>query len=105
MSMVFKALADPTRRRILELLRKRPMSAGELGGHFSVSKSAMSAHFAVLRAAGLVASEKHGKSVMYELQMSVLQDALLSFARTFGWKLQREKRIKPKHVLREVFNP
>jgi ArsR family transcriptional regulator, repressor of sdpIR and other operons len=104
MSMVFKALADPTRRRVLELLRKRPMSAGELADHFRVTKSAMSAHFAVLRAAGLVASEKHGKSVVYELQMSVLQDALLSFAQVFGWKLHGRRRAKPNRVFREALN-
>jgi hypothetical protein len=45
----------------------------------------MSAHFAVLRAAGLIVSDKHGKSVVYQLQLSVLEDALLSFAQSFGW--------------------
>ncbi|HJW95336.1 MAG TPA: autorepressor SdpR family transcription factor [Thermoanaerobaculia bacterium] len=92
MSLVFKALADPTRRRVLELLRQGPMSAGELSDHFDVSKPTMSAHFAVLREAGLIVSEKQGKSVVYELQMSVLEDALLSFAKAFGWKLQETKR-------------
>ena len=92
MSLVFKALSDPTRRRVLELLRTGPMSAGELAGHFDVSKPTMSAHFAVLREAGLIASEKQGKSVVYELQMSVLEDALLSFAKAFGWKLQETKK-------------
>lgn len=104
MSRVFKALSDPTRRRILELLRERPMSAGELADHFTVSKPAMSAHFAVLREAGLIDSQKHGKSVIYELQMSVLEDALLGFAQTFGWKLQGGKRAKIKPLSREVFN-
>ena len=92
MSLVFKALSDPTRRRVLELLKSRPMSAGELAEHFDVSKPTMSAHFAVLREAGLIVSEKQGKSIVYELQMSVLEDALLSFAKTFGWKLQETKR-------------
>ena len=92
MSLVFKALSDPTRRRILELLRTGPLSAGELAAHFDVSKPTMSAHFAVLREAGLIASEKQGKSVVYELQLSVLEDALLSFAKAFGWKLQETKR-------------
>jgi DNA-binding transcriptional ArsR family regulator len=103
MNMVFKALSDPTRRRVLELLRKRPMSAGELADEFNVSKPTMSAHFAVLREAGLVVSEKQGKSVVYELQMSVLEDALLSFAQTFGWKLQPSKHGKLKLSGREVF--
>jgi|SRR5580692_7261115 DNA-binding transcriptional ArsR family regulator len=96
MNMVFKALSDPTRRRVLELLRQRPMTAGELADCFGVSKPTMSAHFAVLREAGLVISEKLGKSIVYELQMSVLEDALLSFAQAFGWKLQHSKYVKPK---------
>jgi DNA-binding transcriptional ArsR family regulator len=104
MSRVFKALSDPTRRSILELLRERPMSAGELADHFKISKPAMSAHFAVLRESGLIESEKHGKSVIYELQLSVLEEALLGFAQVFGWKLQDSKRAKPKQLNREVFN-
>lgn len=104
MSRVFKALSDPTRRRVLELLRERPMSAGELADHFEVSKPAMSAHFAVLREAGLIDSQKHGKSVIYELQLTVLEDALLGFAQVFGWKLQDSKRVKTKPLRKEVFN-
>ena len=94
MSLVFKALSDPTRRRVLELLKSRSMSAGELAEHFAVSKPTMSAHFAVLREAGLIASEKRGKSVVYELQMSVLEDALLRFAQAFGWRLQEDQPVK-----------
>jgi len=105
MNMVFKALSDPIRRRVLELLRQRPMSAGELAEHFSVSKPAMSAHFAVLREAGLVVSKKQGKSVVYELQMSVLEDALLSFAQAFGWELRGSKKLKSQHSVREAFTP
>ncbi|HKA24936.1 MAG TPA: autorepressor SdpR family transcription factor [Candidatus Eisenbacteria bacterium] len=86
MTSVFKALSDPTRRRVLELLRKGPMTAGEIAEHFRVSKPTMSAHFAVLREAGLIVSEKQGKSIVYELQMSVLEDALLSFMHGFGWE-------------------
>lgn len=96
MNLVFKALSDPTRRRVLELLKKCPMSAGELADGFDVSKPTMSAHFAVLREAGLITSEKLGKSVVYELQMSVLEDALLSFTQAFGWKLQQSKNVKSK---------
>lgn len=64
------------------------MTAGELAAEFDVSKPTMSAHFAVLREAGLVTSEKHGTTVVYELQMSVLEDALLKFAQAFGWDLR-----------------
>lgn len=84
MSTVFKALSDPTRRRVLELLRKGPMSAGELSNHFEVSKPTMSAHFAVLREANLVDAQKKGRVITYRLKMSVLEDALLSFAQAFG---------------------
>ena len=87
MNTVFKALSDPTRRRVLELLKEQSRSAGELAAEFNVSKPTMSAHFAVLREAGLVASEKHGKSVMYQIQLSVLEEALLGFAQTFGMSI------------------
>lgn len=88
MSTVFKALSDPTRREVLALLRSGPISAGEIAGRFDVTRATMSAHFAVLREAGLVTSEKQGKSVIYQLQMSVLEDALLSFAQAFGLELK-----------------
>jgi predicted transcriptional regulator len=81
MSSVFKALSDPTRRRVLQLLRKGPMSAGDLSDQFDVSKPTMSAHFAVLREADLVHAEK---AVIYHLKLSVLEDALLGFAHSFG---------------------
>ena len=84
MSSVFKALSDPTRRRVLQLLRKCPMSAGELSDHFDFSKPTMSAHFAVLKEADLVHAEKIGKSVIYHLKLSVLEDALLGFANSLG---------------------
>jgi DNA-binding transcriptional ArsR family regulator len=88
MSDVFKALSDPTRRRVLQLLRKRPMSAGELSDHFAVSKPTMSAHFAVLQQAGLIEAQKVGRTIIYRLVMSVLEEALLGFAQTFGWGLE-----------------
>jgi DNA-binding transcriptional ArsR family regulator len=84
MSHVFKALSDPTRRRVLLLLRKGPKSAGELSDQFDFSKPTMSAHFAVLKGADLVHSEKVGKSVIYHLKLSVLEEALLGFAHSFG---------------------
>lgn len=84
MSQVFKALSDPTRRRVLQLLRSGPMSAGELCEHFEFAKPTMSAHFAVLKEADLVHAEKAGKSVIYHLKLSVLEEALLGFAQSFG---------------------
>ena len=84
MSTVFKALSDPTRRQVLALLRDGPLSAGELADHFAVSKPTMSAHFNVLREAGLVSSARQGKSIVYGLNLSVLEDALLGFAERVG---------------------
>ena len=84
MNTVFKALSDPTRRRVLQLLRSGPKAAGELSDQFAVSKPTMSAHFAVLREADLVHVEKAGKSLIYHLKLSVLEDALLGFAETVG---------------------
>jgi DNA-binding transcriptional ArsR family regulator len=84
MSSVFKALSDPTRRQVLLLLRQGPLSAGELAAHFDVSKPTMSAHFAVLRDADLIDSVKQGKSIVYCLKLSVIEDALLGFAELLG---------------------
>lgn len=84
MSQVFKALSDPTRRRVLQLLQNGPMSAGDLSGRFNVSKPTMSAHFSVLKEADLVHTEKAGKSVIYHLKLSVLEEALLGFVHSFG---------------------
>jgi DNA-binding transcriptional ArsR family regulator len=81
---VFKALADPTRRRVLELLREGSLTAGELSGQFPVSKPTMSAHFSVLQEAGLIEAERDGRVIYYRLKMSVLEDALLGFADAFG---------------------
>lgn len=95
MSKVFKALADPTRRKVLQLLRTGPKSAGELTAHFDVSKPTMSAHFAVLREADLVDSVKQGTTVIYRLKLSVLEDALLGFAQLFGISTQADASIGP----------
>ena len=84
MSAVFRALADPTRRRVLTLLRAGPLSAGELASHFDVSKATMSAHFSVLREADLVTSSKSGTTITYYLNLSVLEEALLEFTSLFG---------------------
>lgn len=84
MSQVFKALSDPTRRRVLQLLRQGPLTAGELSDQFDFSKPTMSAHFAVLKDADLIHAEKAGKSIIYHLKLSVLEEALLSFVQSFG---------------------
>ena len=84
MNRVFKALADPTRRRVLQLLRSGPLSAGDLSEHFDVSKPTMSAHFSVLQEADLIEAQKLGRTILYRLKLSVLEETLLSFAQTVG---------------------
>lgn len=98
MSQVFKALSDPTRRRVLQLLRQGPMSAGALSEQFDVSKPTMSAHFAVLKEADLVHAEKVGKSMIYHLKLSVLEEALLGFVHSVG--LGAEAPLAKKETLR-----
>ena len=71
---VFQALADPNRRKILKLLRRGPLSAGELADGFSITKGSMSHHFNVLKAAELVRSERHGQSIVYSLNTSVFEE-------------------------------
>ncbi len=91
MNRVFKALADPTRRRVLQLLHERPMTAGELADAFELSKPTMSGHFAVLREADLIAARKDGTTITYSLKLSVLEDALLGFTEAFGVGLTRDE--------------
>ena len=93
MPEVYKALADPTRRRILQLLREREMTAGEIAEHFALAKPTLSGHFAVLREAGLVAPEKKGVTITYRLNVSVLEEALLALMD--GFKLGASKETKP----------
>ena len=70
----FKALSDPTRREILHILRDGAKTAGEIGGHFSMTGATISHHLAVLREAGLISDEKRGKYIYYELNLSVLDE-------------------------------
>lgn len=84
MNKIFKALSDPTRRRVLQLLRDRPMTAGELADEFNLSRPTMSAHFTILKEADLIHGDKEGTTITYRLKLSVLEDALLGFAGTFG---------------------
>src|SRR5262245_41128399 len=95
MNEVFKALADPTRRQVLQLLKRGPMGAGELADHFDVTKPTMSAHFAVLVHAGLIDAHKQGRSITYRLRMSVLEEALLGFAQTFGFEVASREPTSP----------
>ena len=83
MNGVYKALSDPTRRRILELLRKRDMTAGELADHFDLAKPTLSGHFAVLKEADLIQANKVATTITYRLNVSVLEESLLALMTTF----------------------
>jgi len=86
MSDVFEALAHPVRREILKLLRKRPMSAGELAEHFTIAKATLSGHFAVLKNADLVTTERKGTTIIYQLNLSVMEEVLAAFLAIAGTK-------------------
>jgi len=76
MNNVFQALSDPTRREILRLLRKREMTAGEIAERFPLAKSTLSGHFNILKDAGLLVAEKNGTSIVYRLNVSVVEQTL-----------------------------
>jgi ArsR family transcriptional regulator len=92
---VFKALADPTRREILRLLRAGPRSSGEIAERFQAAWPTISRHLAVLREAELVTAERNGTNITYELDTTVFQDAvehLLTWAQPGGGNGKRGKR-------------
>ncbi len=70
----FKALSDPTRRAILDLLKAGAQTAGDIGAHFDMSAATVSHHLSVLRDAGLVSDQRRGKFICYELNVSVLDE-------------------------------
>lgn len=72
----FKALADPTRRGILGLLRRGEMTAGDLAERFDMTKPTMSHHFAVLKDADLLTSRRDGQQIWYGLNTTVVQDLM-----------------------------
>lgn len=76
MGDVWKALADPTRRKILSLLKDKDMNAGEIANEFNMTKPSISNHLNILKQADLVDAEKVGQNVNYSLKTSVLEDVL-----------------------------
>lgn len=77
LQVTLRALADPTRREILALLRSGPLSAGEIVDHFSVTNAAISRHLSVLRESDLIRDRREGKFIYYELNASVLEEIML----------------------------
>jgi DNA-binding transcriptional ArsR family regulator len=72
-----KALSDPIRREILNLLKSGRMSAGEIAGHFSVTDASISRHLSVLKDADLIRDTREGKFIFYDLNASVLEEVML----------------------------
>jgi DNA-binding transcriptional ArsR family regulator len=84
MNEVFDALAHPTRRKVLEMLRHGSMSAGELADAFAVSKPTMSAHFSKLKNAGLIQGENRRGSIVYSLNLSAVEEVVMGFMGRLG---------------------
>ena len=84
LQQTLKALADPIRREILNLLKKGRMPAGEITAHFSVSAPAISRHLSVLKGADLIRDDRRGKFIFYELNASELEEILLWLTRLKG---------------------
>lgn len=100
MSDVYRALGDPTRRQILELLRRGELTAGEIADHFDLAKPTLSGHFNVLRHAGLITKSRRGTTIIYALNVSVLEEALLVLMKNFG--LTGRKAAAPSSTMRRV---
>jgi ArsR family transcriptional regulator, arsenate/arsenite/antimonite-responsive transcriptional repressor len=91
MDKTFRALADPTRRQILRLLRNGPRGSGEIADAFPSTWATVSRHLAVLREAGLVVAERRGQTILYELNTSVFQELVQHLA---DWTRPTERRPK-----------
>jgi DNA-binding transcriptional ArsR family regulator len=80
----FKALSDPTRRKILDLLKERDMTAGEIAEHFTMTRPSISNHLNILKQAELITDERQGQHILYSLNTTVFQDVM-------KWILQFQK--------------
>ena len=89
MNLLFQALRDPTRRRILEMLKKRDLTVGQISDAFAMSTPSVSYHLDLLKRAELVSAQKNGQFVTYSLETTVLHDSL-------GWIFELLKKDKGK---------
>ena len=79
MADAFKALADPTRRRVLELLAQGELTAGEIAAHFSMTKPSVSHHLSIRKAAGLISDERRGQNIVYSVNLTIFQELVKWF--------------------------
>ena len=97
LDQTFRALADPTRRRILALLRDGDRAAGELASEFPIAFASVSHHLQVLRDAGLVLTRRDGQFIIYSLNTTVLQDALQHLME-IGPGGGRHRKVRSRHA-------
>lgn len=88
MGDVWNALADPSRRKILELLTAGEMTAGEIADNFNMAKPSISHHLGILKNAGLIDGEKKGQNVIYTINTTVFQDLMRAFAKFTGTDME-----------------
>ena len=88
---VLEAISDPTRRKILDLLKKSDLTAGELGAHFDISGPSMSHHLNKLKAADLVQTNRQGQSIVYSINTSVFEDTAQFVVEFFQNKSEAKK--------------
>ncbi len=81
MNETFKALADPTRRQIINLLKEQDMTAGDIAEHFDISKPSISHHLNLLKQANIILDQRQGQFIFYSLNTTVFQELI-------GWLLQ-----------------
>ena len=79
MNSVFKAISDPTRRKILELLTEKDMTAGKIASHFKITKPSISHHLNLLKNSELILGEKQGQNIVYSLNTTALQELIKLF--------------------------
>lgn len=76
LNLMFKALADPTRRKIITLLRDGDLTAGQIADHFPISKPSISRHLSLLKQAELILDDRQGQNIIYSLNTTVFQDVV-----------------------------
>jgi DNA-binding transcriptional ArsR family regulator len=91
MNEVFRALGDPTRRQILQLLKRGDLTAGEIAERFPLAKSTLSGHFTVLKHANLIVAERRGTTIVYSLNLSVLEDATAAVLELLSHRRRKER--------------
>ncbi|MDH4108801.1 MAG: autorepressor SdpR family transcription factor [Gammaproteobacteria bacterium] len=91
---IFKALADPTRRSIIRTLRKGSLTAGELAEQFPITRASLSHHFAILKAADLVRTERRGQHIVYSLNATVMEEMMALLMDLFAPETAGDKKQK-----------